>query len=95
MSAIVKPANAPPRRTRPTATARYTHNVGLCAGNGLGPSDVENDVPLVGNAPKNGRFRRPRMRSFPTEYNAGLDKIDADGFPRYAESIIPDISVTR
>lgn len=76
INAIVKPANAPPRRTRPTATARYIHNLALCGGNGCGSPDVENGFFLVGAAPNNGKFRKPNKRSFAAENSAGVDIAD-------------------
>ena len=73
ISAIVKPAKAPPRRTRPTATARYIHNVGLSGGIG-GSSSSLRDVkgaPASGAAPRSGKLVVAKMKSLTPERSNG------------------------
>lgn len=72
MSAIVKPAKAPPSSTRPTATAKYIHNVGLSGGIGgsSSPLRIVKVVSLTGAA-LSGRLTTPKTNSLKAERNNG------------------------
>ena len=69
--AIVNPAKAPPSSTKPTATAKYIHNVGSSAGF---PSSSSAKIVMkdrVGAARRKGRLAIAKSKSFVSDSIAG------------------------
>ena len=73
MRAIVSPAKAPPRSTRPTATNKYIHNVGSSEGIGASSSTKEGygDHTVEGYACAKGTWAIPTSRSLAAERTSG------------------------
>lgn len=68
---MVRPAKAPPRRTRPMATARYIQSLGCFGDIGGSASMTTSGDHLVGAARSKGSCAMPTRRSFATDRMAG------------------------
>ena len=97
MRAIVNPAKAPPKSTKPTATARYIHNVGSSGGTPSSSSAKDLKGNRVGAARKKGRLAMAKSKSFVIERIVGrratrscLGPVTALGAPTRGDIVIYD-----